>query len=421
MACFKKETGTKEERETNARINDDIKQAKKGNTIKLLLLGTGESGKSTIAKQMKIIHLNGYGVEEERVRFRAKVFSNIYDNITALASGAKANDIEISDQSKEAAERILAAEESFRANESLGFSKELVQDIKNLWNDPGIQTTFLRSVELNLQLNDSVEYFFENIDRIKEDGYIPNILDVLKVRVKTTGINEIEFTLNKYKFSMTDVGGQRSERRKWIHVFENVTALIFCVAISEYDQKLQEDLLTNRMMESLKLFSDLTNSRWFANTPVILFFNKMDIFANKITKVPLNVCFKNYKGANNVEEAGDYIQKQFLDQNTNPDKMIFCFKTCGTDTNNVKHIFDSVKDIIISSFLNQLGIGMSSAPSGHTKHYNTDTVNGHKASRIYKEDKDADSKSSSLKSSRSELSNSRELMDSRNSNNNQKK
>ena len=39
---------------------------------------------------------------------------------------------------------------------------------------------------------------------------------------------------------MVDVGGQRSERRKWIHCFENVTSVMFLVAISEYDQTLVE-------------------------------------------------------------------------------------------------------------------------------------------------------------------------------------
>ena len=40
---------------------------------------------------------------------------------------------------------------------------------------------------------------------------------------------------------MVDVGGQRSERRKWIHCFEDVTAVIFFVAMSEYNQYLLED------------------------------------------------------------------------------------------------------------------------------------------------------------------------------------
>lgn len=40
---------------------------------------------------------------------------------------------------------------------------------------------------------------------------------------------------------MFDVGGQRSERKKWIHCFEGVTAIIFCVAMSAYDLVLAED------------------------------------------------------------------------------------------------------------------------------------------------------------------------------------
>ena len=40
---------------------------------------------------------------------------------------------------------------------------------------------------------------------------------------------------------MFDVGGQRSERKKWIHCFEGVTAIVFCVALSAYDLMLAED------------------------------------------------------------------------------------------------------------------------------------------------------------------------------------
>lgn len=72
-------------------------------------------------------------------------------------------------------------------------------------------------------------------------NYVPTDQDVLRSRVKTTGITETTFVIGDLTYRMFDVGGQRSERKKWIHCFENVTAIIFLVAISEYDQVLIED------------------------------------------------------------------------------------------------------------------------------------------------------------------------------------
>jgi GTPase SAR1 family protein len=182
--------------------------------------------------------------------------------------------------------------------------------------------------------------------------------DILRVRAKTTGINEIEFKVNRYNFQMVDVGGQRSERRKWIHCFTDVTAIIFCAASSEYDQKLYEDESTNRMMEALKLFKDITNSKWFRNTPIMLFLNKDDLFRTKIQKVPLNVCFKNYTGDNSYDDAIGYIEDQFLAQISNPNKLVYAYKTTATDTDNITRIFQAVKNIFITAFLTQMGLGI---------------------------------------------------------------
>lgn len=101
---------------------------------------------------------------------------------------------------------------------------------------------------------------------------------------------------------MFDVGGQRSERKKWIHCFESVTSIIFCTALSEYDEVLLEQRsqvrhmhsvprvavliipAQNRMAESLELFDSIINSRWFLRTSIILFMNKIDVFRDKLQK-----------------------------------------------------------------------------------------------------------------------------------------
>lgn len=60
----------------------------------------------------------------------------------------------------------------------------------------------------------------QNIDRLSKVGYVPEQEDVLRARARTTGIIELSFQLDSHLFKIVDVGGQRSERKKWFHVFE---------------------------------------------------------------------------------------------------------------------------------------------------------------------------------------------------------
>ena len=106
---------------------------------------------------------------------------------------------------------------------------------------------------------------------------------MLRSRVKTTGIIETTFHIDDLIYRMFDVGGQRSERKKWIHCFENVTAIVFMVAISEYDQVLVEDESVNRMAEALTLFDSICNSRWFVKTSMILFLNKIEMLTVQLS------------------------------------------------------------------------------------------------------------------------------------------
>lgn len=106
---------------------------------------------------------------------------------------------------------------------------------------------------------------------------------------------------------MFDVGGQRSERKKWIHCFENVTAIVFLVAISEYDQLLFEDETVNRMQEALTLFDSICNSRWFVKTSIILFLNKIDRFREKLPISPMRKYFNDYEGNEQNENKRVYL------------------------------------------------------------------------------------------------------------------
>lgn len=116
---------------------------------------------------------------------------------------------------------------------------DIADAVRGLWMDAGVREAVSRSREF--QLNDSAIYYFNMVDRMASHDYMPTDQDILRSRVKTTGITETTFRVGELTYRLFDVGGQRSERKKWIHCFENVTALVFLVSLSEYDQMLYED------------------------------------------------------------------------------------------------------------------------------------------------------------------------------------
>ena len=101
-------------------------------------------------------------------------------------------------------------------------------------------------------LNCSNYSYFLDIDRLFHKDYIPTDQDILRARLRTTGISETIFDCGSLTYRMFDVGGQRSERKKWIHVFDNVNAVLFLVAISGYDHVLVED--RNGVSDHLQAF-----------------------------------------------------------------------------------------------------------------------------------------------------------------------
>ncbi|XP_066997185.1 guanine nucleotide-binding protein G(i) subunit alpha isoform X1 [Anabrus simplex] len=346
--------GEKEAAERSKKIDKDLRidGERASREVKLLLLGAGESGKSTIVKQMKIIHETGYS-REECEQYRPVVYSNTIQSLMAIIRAMGQLRIDFADPGRaDHARQFFTLASGAEEGE---LTPELVMLMKRLWQDAGVQLCFARSREY--QLNDSAAYYLNSLDRISLPNYVPTQQDVLRTRVKTTGIVETHFTFKDFNFKMFDVGGQRSERKKWIHCFEGVTAIIFCVALSGYDLVLAEDEEMNRMIESMKLFDSICNSKWFVETSIILFLNKKDLFEEKIAKSPLTICFPEYTGSNTYEEAAAYIQMQFENLNKRKDqKEIYTHFTCATDTNNIQFVFDAVTDVIIKNNLKDCGL-----------------------------------------------------------------
>lgn len=199
--------------------------------------------------------------------------------------------------------------------------------------------------------------YFDRITAIAAAAYVPSPDDVLRSRVRTSGIIEESYDIGgvramrahrfteqrtlhdgchclaprpcclQVEFVIYDVGGQRNERKKWIHCFDSVTAVIFVASLSEYDQVLFEDASVNRMAEAITLFAEICNSKWFEHSSMILFLNKRDLFEKKIRTIDLRheggdgmpPRFLDYTGGCNYENARKYITARFEEQNRRTD------------------------------------------------------------------------------------------------------
>uniref|UniRef100_A0A3Q2DYZ6 Guanine nucleotide-binding protein subunit alpha n=1 Tax=Cyprinodon variegatus TaxID=28743 RepID=A0A3Q2DYZ6_CYPVA len=313
--------------------------------------GTGESGKSTFIKQMRIIHGGGYTDDDKR-SYAKLVYQNIYTSMQTMIRAMGPLGISFSDpQNKKNADSVLEVE----VDKVEELDQNLVVAIRNLWNDGGIQECYDRRREY--QLSDSTKYYLTDLDRISQPSYLPDLQDILRVRVPTTGIIEYPFDMENVIFRMVDVGGQRSERRKWIHCFENVTSIIFLVALSEYDQVLAECDNENRMEESKALFKTIITYPWFEKSSVILFLNKTDILKEKIMYSHLATYFPEFTGPQQDPKAAqEFILKMYQEQNPNKDKKLYSHFTCATDTENIRLIFVAVKDTILTANLKDFNL-----------------------------------------------------------------
>ena len=168
------------------------------------------------------------------------------------------------------------------------FENRHFEIVKDLCNDLAIATTFSEEKERLVEYN--LDYFLCHIDRIFEPNYIPTQEDILHIYIPTK--RTIEFELDRDKMKMRkwpkchdsikfiDMGGLRSERRKWIHCFKQVGAIVFLASLSEYDQMMYGNQNITRLDESIALFQTVMD--WFEYSSFILFLNKMDIFKQKI-------------------------------------------------------------------------------------------------------------------------------------------
>ena len=150
------------------------------------MLGTGAAGKSTVFKQMKIL----YAVPDPPAKFIMVCRANLFGNAHAVVGGMKVLGIEFGgDEGKAAADKITA----LPADGNADVTPDLVEAFATMYKYSGVDAAIDRAAEY--QLNDSTRYFWERAEEILKSDYLPTEQDVLRARVRTTGIVQQNFQM----------------------------------------------------------------------------------------------------------------------------------------------------------------------------------------------------------------------------------
>ncbi|XP_018655274.1 putative gtp-binding protein alpha subunit, gna [Schistosoma mansoni] len=280
----------------------------------ILLLGTGESGKSTFLKQMKIINGKHF-TNQEIEQLKDIIYDNIYKGVLfllqareslnipwagGLGSAAAQASREIEAHFKET--RMMRRERS-RLGQPLWLEEEFLEIVPSLnaiWEDESVRLAFdQRSKIITENFSENTRYYLNRLNHIGVENYRPTDEDIVWSRKPTESIIEEEINVHSSSLVFIDVGGQTKERRKWCQCFADMTSVLFLIASSHYDEHYQDRLtkeFRNKLHEAMVVFEGLINHIAFRRVSIIIFFNKTDILKEKLNSRTSNIRdeFPNY-------------------------------------------------------------------------------------------------------------------------------
>ncbi|KAJ3387309.1 Guanine nucleotide-binding protein G(t) subunit alpha-2 [Lobulomyces angularis] len=344
--------------EIDAQIKKE--KAERRKISKLILLGSGDCGKSTVLKQMKILHKDGFSTEE-RNKFLLIIYNNIIDAIITLAKAAKELNVDIETKNHEFLKEVLNFTKE--PEESMCISKELSTKISQLWQDPGIKLCWERGNEFNIQ--DNSNYFLDRVNEICSPNFLPDNEYILRSRLQTLKITETTFNILDAEYVVYDVGGQKSQRVFWApYLSGDLQSIIFVSSVAAFDQTLIEDNSVNRMEDSLKLLETICANELLKTVPIILFLNKMDLLEIKLksSKSKLDQFFTDFHeivgkpnaSSRDMKTVKLYFKKKFHKKCLKHDT--YTHFTTSTDTKLMKAVILAVNDIVLRANLTSYGI-----------------------------------------------------------------
>ncbi|EGO20721.1 hypothetical protein SERLADRAFT_477167 [Serpula lacrymans var. lacrymans S7.9] len=226
----------------------------------------------------------------------------------------------------------------------IDLSWETAQAIHELWQDTSVIE--FTQVKHGFDLVQGAEHFIRDVLRIGSANYTPTDADILNLNAM--GITDTTLYMSSTRRLRVFEVDSDGQSLKWLPYFDNVTTIMFCAPLVDYDQL--PDGKKNRMAESLQLFESVVNDPNFHQTSVVLFLTRITDFRKKIIKVALEQFFPEYQGGMDANKAAKYILWKYMQVNR-ARLNIYPHLINSSDKANLRLVFATVRETILQNAL----------------------------------------------------------------------
>jgi len=362
LHVFDLQIDIKQELENDKLITQEIKSSKSTplnrSQFNLIFFGNEYSGKETVYKQLHLSSNHGYS-QPEKEMFRSKIIQLIYQIFFQVMNEMKYHQDLYQEIDPDLKDLSIAMTmmplESFISNFE---DKVFLESLKSLWNDEKV-VDFVKGINknlhVNLNLSDCQLFFMENLKKYGDKEYMMSDQDVLycddfvgnheidvyKNYVESTiEMDSCFFKLLLWKDDMDKCP------RKMLHTFMDFDLLVFCLNLSEYNIWIEGSEIS-KFERAIVDMNGLLENEYLNRRPVLAFFTHSDLFKEKNVNDSVLNYYPDYNDNHYFKDDQMEVLKNVLLERYIGNGTIYCFETSIYDTEQMRNIWDTVRDSVL--------------------------------------------------------------------------
>ncbi|KAI8913354.1 guanine nucleotide binding protein, alpha subunit, partial [Gorgonomyces haynaldii] len=330
-------------------IDNQLKLEGKRNSeevLTLLLLGPADSGKSTVLRQMVLIHRNGFSPNEIQ-EAKEWILNVTLKTIQQVLMCCMAYQVDWDNLQDTVTEIVQYHNEDT-------IPSKILENCRVLGSNATFQDAAHQLVETGAHETES--FYLNHIDRICQDSFSPTDEDMLRMRKPTQKMTENMFRVDSKPWRVIDVAGQHDKRQKWTSFLDrSVTSIIYVFSCAAFDQFVVERPDLNRIEDALELFHSLVQNPALKIKSVIVFMNKFDLLQKKMERVSVKDMIKRYKGKcdNSINQYLGWLKSEFLAMAKGNDLILYTHETTAIDVHIMRKTLHAVKENIMQTLAGQ--------------------------------------------------------------------